>query len=459
VRIVVTVHALTLHGGAVTYAITVADHLQRLGHEVWLTTPLMGEAAAPARELGVRVVEPAGLPEDPDVVLSQDAGAAYELAERYPAVPQVYVAHSDIFDFQLPPALPGVVGAVVTMYDRVDDRVRALAAPHRVIRLTQPVDVERFKPLRPLPERPRVAVTLGNYVAGPRAELLREACARAGIELRHVGLHGTEQTLRPEVVLNQADVVFGKARVIAEAMACGRAAYVLDHHGGEGWVTAANRAALAADNFGGQHEPIEISVDRLAADLRDGYDPSCGLANRDHVVAHHAATKHAAALVAVLRDVAADPPPRPAGAPLDELARMVRLYQRADGHAFAMQVEAHRAAEALTGAETRVAQAEARAAAAEARAAEEQARADAAEARAEAAGTWARGADERAEQARAWAQDAQARVLDAEARAVASLRAVTGTRRWRVAGRLLAPADRLRRLLRRLRPMREDAPG
>jgi hypothetical protein len=430
-RIVVTVHSLSLHGGAVTYAITVADHLQRLGHDVWLTTPLMGEGAEPARELGLRVGGLDELPPDPDVILSQDAGTAYELAAAHPRVPQVYVAHSDIFDFQLPPALPDVVGAVVTLYDRVDRRVRALGAPHRVVRLTQPVDVERFKPLAPLPPRPRVALTLGNYVAGPRAELLREACARAGMELRHVGLHGEERTLRPEVVLNQADVVFGKARVIAEAMACGRAAYVLDHHGGEGWVTDASRAALAADNFGGQSRPIELDAARLADDLLR-YDPAAGLANRDYVVAHHAATKHAAALVDVFRDVLDGPPPEHGDAPLRELARMVRLYQRADGHAFAMQTEAHRTAEALAAARAELDAERERAAAAEARAVEAEARAGAAEA-------GLRGADGAEGEAQRRAA-AERRAAEAEARAAA----LVATRRWRLVNRLLAPADRLR---------------
>jgi hypothetical protein len=423
-QIVVAVHALTLHGGTVTYAITVADHLQRLGHDVWLTAPLMGEAVEPARELGVRVVGLDELPARPDAILSQDAGTAYELAASHPGVPQVYVAHSDIFDFQLPPAIPGVVGAVVTLYDRVEARVRALAGERRVVRLTQPVDVERFKPLRPLPARPRTALTLGNYVAGPRADLLREACARAGLELRHVGTHGEAATLRPEVVLNQADVVFGKARVVAEAMACGRAVYVYDHHGAEGWVTAGNRAALAADNFGGQSAPVDIDAGRLAADLRR-YDAASGLGHRDYVVANHAATKHAAALVGVLREVAAEAPPR-VDAPLRELARLVRLYQRADGHAFVMQAEAHRSAAALAEAQADAADAHGRADAEAARADAEQARADAA-------------ADD-AERARQDA-DGQARAAEDARRAFARL---AGTRRWRAISRALAPLDRAR---------------
>jgi hypothetical protein len=428
-EVVVAVPALMVASGTQSYAVTVADHLQRLGHDVWLTAPLLGEAVGPARDLGVRVVGMHDLPVAPDAIISQDAGAAYELAAALPGVPQLYVAHSDLFDFQLPPALEGVVGAVVTLYDRVERRVRALATGHRVVALTQPIDVERFKPLRPLPDSPRIALTLGNYVNGPRAELLREACARAGLELRHVGTHGEEQTLRPEVLLNQADVVFGKARVVLEAMACGRAAYVFDHHGGEGWVTAENRAALAADNFGGQSAPIVIDADRLAADLAR-YDPASGLGHRDFVVAHHAAAKHAAALVGVLEQLVDDRPARPrppADAPLRELARMVRLYQRADGHAYVMQVEAHKAAEALAAAQVDAAAGHARADA-EARRADEQG---------------ARAATAVAAEAHAWAE--AERHAAATEEAIAAYRAVAGTRRWRALNRALRPIDALRR--------------
>jgi hypothetical protein len=422
-QIIVTATALTGFGGSESYAVTVADQLQRLGHDVWLTSTELGDAAQAARDLGLRVVAPAALPAAPEVILSQDGGFAYELAGSHPAVPQVFVAHSDTFDLSLPPGLAGTVQAVVTLYDRVDRRIAALATPHRIVRLSQPVDIERFKPTRPLPERPRVAVTLGNYVHGPRAGLLRRACERAGITLRHVGGFGDEgQTERPEVVLNEADIVFGKARVVAEAMACARAVYVYDHNGGEGWVTSDNRAALAADNFGGQSAPVAITEDRLAADLA-AYDPGEGLANRDFVVAHHAAHRHAAALVDVLREVAGEAPVR-ADAPLQELARLVRLHHRADVRAVLAQADHSRLS--------------ARMLAAEAEAAAQRAQAEAAQER-------ARIALEGEARARAEAER-HAAATDA---AAAAFHAVVRTRRWRALNRVLAPVDALRRPWRR----------
>jgi hypothetical protein len=106
-------------------------------------------------------------------------------------------------------------------------------------------------------------------------------------------------------------------------MSCGRAAYVLDVGGGDGWVTEERYPAMEADNFGGQATDWSLDRDRLIADLAD-YRPSMGQVNRDLVLAHHDALAHASELVELFRRVG----PRreePASGPLRELARLVRL--------------------------------------------------------------------------------------------------------------------------------------
>ncbi len=407
-QIVVATQSLVSPGGCETYTVTVADHLQRLGHDVWLHALEHGDASAAARDLGLRVA--AGedaLPPAPDALLVQDGAVAYALADRHPRVPQVLVAHSDVFDLSLPPNLPGMTAAVVTLYDRAERRVRGLAQEHRIVRLAQPIDVERFKPTSALPERPRVALTLGNYVHGERAALLERACERAGLELRHLGAHGDGVAADPRTAFGEAHVVFGKARVVLEAMACGRAVYVLDHNGAEGWVTSDNRAALAADNFGGQSAPVELDEDRLVADLAR-YDAATGLANRDFVVAHHAATKHAAALSELLREVA--PRRAPVDAPVREMARLVRVYHRADVQTYQLHAELARRDRRLheLGEELRAAHAA-------------------------------------TEASRSALDDARRATAAAERRAAE----LTATRRWRAVQHVMRPADRLRALVRR----------
>jgi hypothetical protein len=84
--------------------------------------------------------------------------------------------------------------------------------------------------------------------------------------------------------------VIGKARVIVEAMACGRAAYVYDHNGGDGWITRETYERHAADNFAGQSTLEVVDASRLRRDLGE-YRPEMGPANRDLAVLHHSAAR------------------------------------------------------------------------------------------------------------------------------------------------------------------------
>lgn len=415
-RILFSTMALAELGGSETYALTVADQFQRMGHDVWLHAERFGETSDLADRLGLRVARSVrDLPADPDVILAQTATQAFALADAYPSVPQAFIAHSDIFDDTLPPQLPGITGVVVTLYDRVEERVDALAVTTETLRLTQPVDVDRFKPARPLPDRPRAAIALGNWLHGERFTILQRACARAGIELRHVGTQDPGGTRSAEQVLNDADIVFGKARVIVEALACGRAAYVYDHNGADGWVTPQTYARLVADNFGGQAGP-PVDEDSLVEDLAR-YDPALGIAGRDLAVANHAATRHAAALMDALRRLT--PRAEPVGGPLVELSRLVRVVHRMQGDAFEARSEAHRVHRRLADLEDQLRTAKAEGA--EATAALAQTRADIAR-----------------------LTDALQRSQTEADRATEALRGVIDTRRWRAAQGIMRSRNRRR---------------
>src|SRR5205823_9456803 len=137
----------------------------------------------------------------------------------------------------------------------------------------------------------------------------------------HVGTHRGNHVLEAGRLLNEADVVVGKARVIVEAMACGRAAYVYDVFGSDGWVTNDTYARLEADNFSGQTGTPPVDVARLRSDL-ELYRPDMGAANRELAVVNHSATRHAVELVELFERLA---PRRASGATsLRELGRLVR---------------------------------------------------------------------------------------------------------------------------------------
>lgn len=339
-------------GGGETYLLTVAAQLQRLGHGVTLFALEHGPLAQRIRDEGaIRVAgEEEGLPDGCDAALVQASTAAYALAERYPAAPQVFVSHSEVFSIDTPPQLPGVVAAAVAMSERVERHLRALALKLPVHRLSQPVDIWRFQPSREPAFPPRRVAAISNYLEGDRSRLLLEACAELGLECE---LYGREHrpAPRPELVMAEADVVVGKGRVVLEAMACGRPAYVYDWTGSDGWVTPERYPELEADAFAGLAEPGALERERLVADLA-ACDPGMGVANRDLAVLHHSAQDHAERIVEILGALPS-PEAQRAGQPLAELGRLAREQWRAESWAFGLNTELAKAHARAADAETR----------------------------------------------------------------------------------------------------------
>ena len=113
-RITLATHGFAAPGGSETYLLTVAEQLQRLGHEPTILASDLGAMSEFAGERGIEVTSsPGALADGGDAMIVQDAILAYQLADRCPETPQVFRAASDMHDLQLPPALPGLVGAVV----------------------------------------------------------------------------------------------------------------------------------------------------------------------------------------------------------------------------------------------------------------------------------------------------------------------------------------------------------
>lgn len=325
-RLLLANKAMTLLGGSEAYLITVGEQLQRLGHEVLVYAPEHGEAADSARDRGLRLLSNRReLPDQVDGVLAQDAITAFELAEAYPQAVRLYVAHSYYWDQHRPPQLRDVCHAIVTLNDYVSRHCEAHAERPRLVRLHQPVNMTRFS-LGVRRERASRVLAFGNYWRASRYRMLVDACDAASLRLEHVGLNG-RTTTTPELDIAEADIVVGVGRCILEAMASGRAAYVYGIGGADGWVTPGTYPAMEADGFAGHATDTVVSPERLRSDLAR-FDPAMGQANRDLAFRHHRAGPHAAELVELLRTI--QPRPVPGKAPLDELARLVRIQWEAE---------------------------------------------------------------------------------------------------------------------------------
>jgi hypothetical protein len=324
VELVLGHHTLKAPGGSETYLLTTAEHLQRLGHEVTILALEAGEMAQLAAARGLRVcTAEQELPPTCDGVVAQDGVVSLSLAARYPDASQLFVAHAPGIDLQRPVQLDGVVSAVIVLNDRVARRLNGLALQHEVVRLRQPIDVHRFalrRDPRPAPER---VLLLSNYLRGSPREMLTRACADAGMRFEQLDIAAS-------------DIVVGHGRAALEGMASGRAVYVLDQDGGDGWVTPASYPKLESNGFAGAASDGLIDSDRVRRDL-SAYRPEMGLVNRHLAFANHHAMDHACELVALLRRQS--PTGSRPNAPLREMARLVRLQWQTEDRLGALRYE------------------------------------------------------------------------------------------------------------------------
>ena len=352
-RVVIGANALAHAGGTETYVVTVARELQRLGHDPLVVAAELGPMADRAERSGVPVAHSdAELPPACDALLVNDAVAGARLAQRYADARVVHVAHSDLHDHQLPVLAGGAVDTVVVMSDRIAARIRALALDVPVVRLRHPIDTERFAPRGDIAERPRRALILSNYLHGARRRALLDAWGEAGVECVQAGAPAAMSfDVAPQIA--DVDIVVGKARAALEGMSCARAVYVFDEFGGDGWVTPERYPAMEADNFAGLASGTPPTAADLRRDIED-YSPDMGWQNRELVVAHHGARRHAIALLEVLR-APGDGRARPVEG-LAEIARLTRANWNAERRRLALEVEVERLRAA---AEAAVAQADA----------------------------------------------------------------------------------------------------
>lgn len=322
-RLVLGLRIPSAGGGVRTYTETTAVALQKAGHDITVYSPDSGEWAGWFGDRGIRTVgKTADLPQQIDFFLPQDLPTAYDLLEARPDVPQAFTWHSHTYDVDLSPNLEGSTAVIFTHYTSALTRADALSFKPPIVEVGQPINLSRFSPHGPIGERPTKAAAISNYLVGDRRAILVEACEKAGIELTIYGVNEPQSSINPEIEMNAVDIVFGKGRVIAEALACGRAAYLYDFYGTDGWITADNFAEFAGSGFAGYVTEHSADPDRIAADLTEGYKPTMGMVNRDLALSRFTDWRHAAQIVTTLEKHLGERPAHNDSA--FELARITR---------------------------------------------------------------------------------------------------------------------------------------
>jgi hypothetical protein len=297
-RLVIAQRRLAAPGGSETFVITLAEHISRLGHEVVVHALELGLVATIAEQRAISVVRnQEQLPEESDATVALDRLMAIDLARRYPSARRYAMHNAD--QIWLPPPEPGIVAATLAPNDRFARLARGCAGAGEVVRITQPVDLRRFSPRGWARDHPKRILLLSNYLqtSGQRVDQLKEAWSRPGLEWQQLGYPEPTITIAEEMA--KADIVVGYGRSILEAMACGRPAYVHDHAGSDGWVTAESYDRLEADGFAGTGVRHTPDLDQLREDFVR-YSPVLGRVGQDLARTYHDARLVAASVVALI---------------------------------------------------------------------------------------------------------------------------------------------------------------
>ena len=240
--------------GAELFVRDVALGLNRRGHSVIIYAPIIGDMVDELRHQSIACVTSLqDLATAPDIIVGNTQIETALCLAQFPGVPAISICHDRVAEHGRPPRFTRV-GAYVAVDANCAERLTLEhGIPEAQVSIIQNgVDLRRFRPRPPLPERPRVAAVFSNYATqGAATETVRRACAAEGIVLEVVGMAAGTQAKAPEEILHRYDLVFAKARCATEAMAVGCAVVALDESMGmAGLVTSANVADWRLWNFG-----------------------------------------------------------------------------------------------------------------------------------------------------------------------------------------------------------------
>ncbi len=249
--------------------------LQAAGHHPMVYSPLPGKIAADIALTGIPVVaDLRHLPLKPDIIHGHHFIQTLEALAHFPHTPGIYVCHDRLHWNDTPPGLNRLKRYVAVDYNCRERLTEEAQVPLDLVRVIyNTVDLDRFQPRPPLPDKPRRALIFSNYAgANTHMEPIQAACAALNLPVDMMGLNSANLQSQPEQLLGQYDLIFAKARCALEAMAVGAAVVLCDTRGLGPLVTAAEVEQLRPWNFGMRLLQQPLEPEQIIAQIKR-YNP------------------------------------------------------------------------------------------------------------------------------------------------------------------------------------------
>ena len=269
-RVLITNFDLAMRGGTQLYVRDLAMGLLRRGHLPIIYSLNLGDVARELQIATVPVVDDLNaVAVAPDIIHGQHHLETMTALLRFPDVPAVYFCHGWIGWPSVPPRFPRILRYVAVDQATRDRLIFQNGIPEDQTEvMLNFVDLQRFKPRPPLPERPLRALMFSNYARRATSiKVARAACERAGITLDCLGDNAGKTTASPEDLLGQYDIIFAKGRAALEALAVGTAVILCGVMRMGPLVTADSLERLRPLNFGIRALDRPLNPETLAVEI------------------------------------------------------------------------------------------------------------------------------------------------------------------------------------------------
>jgi hypothetical protein len=273
-RILITNSTVASRSGTELYVRDLACGLLGRGHRPVVYTPKIGPLARELRDKAVPVTDCLdSITAPPDIIHGHHNLETMTALLHFTRAPAIFVVHDSLARQDVPPRFPRILRYVAVDHLCLDRLVFEHGIPEESTRVVlNSVNLDAFKPRGPLPPRPRRALIFSN-ASSTHLAAVREACARAGLELDVIGHDSGNICSKPEDVLGQYDIVFAKGRCAMEALAVGAAVILCDFRGVGPMVTTGELDSLRRLNFGHRTLSSEIRPDVIAREIAR-YNPA-----------------------------------------------------------------------------------------------------------------------------------------------------------------------------------------
>lgn len=326
-KILLAICCMTYRTGAELFVHDVALTLHRRGHSVVVYAPIMGEMVDGLRHLCIAcVVDLNQVAEAPDLIIGNTRDDTVACLAHFLDVPAISICHDRTASHGRPPLFTRVrqfVAVDANCAERLSLESGIPAAGVAIV--SNGVDLQRFRPRPPLPERPRRAAIFSNYATESQdTRAIRSACESLRLSLEVIGQGVGRQAVAPEDVLGAFDLVFAKARCAMEAMAVGCAVVLLNEGMGlAGLVTVDKVQEWHRWNFGRRLMQTPIDSESIRREVLR-YDAADAARVSDYVRTHVSLEAAVDALEALACQVIEAERGRAAINPRDELREFAR---------------------------------------------------------------------------------------------------------------------------------------